>query len=131
MKILIAGATGAIGKPLIRFLQGFGHDVYGITQSAQKAALLQEKGVKPVLLNIFEKDTVLSSLKDIKPRVVVDMLTRLPKEYTPQAMKEAAIIDAETRMVGEGHLHEDSVICGVERAISHNLPDFGMKKDLI
>jgi uncharacterized protein YbjT (DUF2867 family) len=33
MKVLIAGATGAIGRPLVRLLLADGHEVVGITRT--------------------------------------------------------------------------------------------------
>ena len=37
MRILLAGATGAIGRPLIRCLKENGHTVFGLARSAQSA----------------------------------------------------------------------------------------------
>ena len=44
MKILIAGATGALGKPLVDLLVQDGHEIYGVTQSKENALLLAGKG---------------------------------------------------------------------------------------
>jgi nucleoside-diphosphate-sugar epimerase len=38
MRVLVAGATGAIGVPLVRDLVDHGHQVIGVTRSAQSAA---------------------------------------------------------------------------------------------
>ena len=40
MKVLVAGATGAIGRPLTRRLKAAGHDVIGTTRTAEGAARL-------------------------------------------------------------------------------------------
>ena len=34
MRVLVAGAAGVIGRPLIRRLAAAGHDVVGLTRSA-------------------------------------------------------------------------------------------------
>jgi len=34
MRVLLAGATGAIGRPLIRGLTQRGHNVFGLVRSA-------------------------------------------------------------------------------------------------
>ena len=40
MKILVAGATGAIGRPLIRCLKESGHAVLGLVRSADSGGSL-------------------------------------------------------------------------------------------
>ena len=104
MKILIAGASGAIGQPLIKVLIQNGHDVYGITHSKDRAQMIVEKGATPVILNILERDAVFSALSEIRPDVVIDMLTHLPKEYTPVAMRNAAEMDVKIRREGGSYL---------------------------
>jgi uncharacterized protein YbjT (DUF2867 family) len=44
MRILIAGATGAIGRPLLRRLRANQHEVFALTRSPAKAGL-QRLGV--------------------------------------------------------------------------------------
>ena len=41
MRIFIAGATGAVGQPLVRRLVAAGHDVTGMTRTERKAAVLR------------------------------------------------------------------------------------------
>ena len=42
MKILIAGATGAVGRPLVRRLRANQHEVFALTRSPDAAPALQE-----------------------------------------------------------------------------------------
>lgn len=44
MKVLIAGATGAIGGPLLRQLLADGHVVTAVTRSQQRAGALAATG---------------------------------------------------------------------------------------
>ncbi len=69
MKIFIAGATGAIGKPLVRQLRFDGQEVYGTTRSAAKGQMLSAEGAKPVQLDFFDKNALLKFLKEIKPDI--------------------------------------------------------------
>ena len=54
MKVLVAGATGAIGKRLIPLLVERGHSVTGMTRSASKADGLRSalSCVEPALSNL-------------------------------------------------------------------------------
>lgn len=104
MKILVAGASGAIGQPLLEVLILEGHEVYGITQSKERALIIAGKGAKPLILDVLNRDAVFSSVAAIKPDVVIDMLTRLPKEYTPESMRQIAEWDAKIRCEGGANL---------------------------
>ena len=44
MRILLAGATGAIGRPLIRCLKENGHTVFGLARSVSIAARAPRPG---------------------------------------------------------------------------------------
>lgn len=117
MKILVAGASGAIGLPLIDRLIYDGHDIYGITHSEDRARIIAAKGAKPVILDVLNREAVVSTVVQIKPDVVIDMLTSLPKEYTPTAMQNAAEGDAKIRREGGGNLQSAAEIHGAKRYI--------------
>jgi len=117
MKILVAGASGAIGQPLIDLLIQEGHEVHGITQSKEKALIIAGKGAKPLILNVLDREAVFSATANIKPDVVIDMLTRLPTEYTPEEKRKAAELDAHVRRTGGAHLQSAAETYGVKRYI--------------
>jgi nucleoside-diphosphate-sugar epimerase len=120
MKILLAGASGAIGQPLVDLLVQEGHEVHGITQSKEKGLIIAGKGAKPLILNVLDSAAVLSAFESIKPEVVIDMLTHLPKEYTPQAMREAAELDVRIRLEGGGNLQKAAEAFGTGRFIAQS-----------
>jgi nucleoside-diphosphate-sugar epimerase len=49
MRVLLAGATGAIGWPLIRGLKQHGHSVFGLVRSAESTRMLTEMGAEAVI----------------------------------------------------------------------------------
>src|SRR5204863_31 len=49
VRVFIAGASGAIGRPLVRRLREAGHDVVGMTRSEEHAAALRAQGAEPVV----------------------------------------------------------------------------------
>ncbi|MEA2186123.1 MAG: hypothetical protein QOK16_1134 [Solirubrobacteraceae bacterium] len=77
MKIFLAGATGAIGKPLIRELKEHGHDVIGTTRSEAKAGELRVLGAEPVILDALDRDAVIAAVAQAKPDAIVHQLTAL------------------------------------------------------
>lgn len=117
MRVLVAGATGAIGKPLIESLIQTGQDTYGITHSEERARALAATGAKPLVVNVLDRDAVFTAMTRVKPDVVIDMLTSLPKEYTPETMRKAAEGDVKLRLEGGGLLHAAAEAAGVRRYI--------------
>src|SRR6266700_4042237 len=52
MKVLIAGATGALGIPLVRALKASGHEVIGITRTPGKSSRLEGLGAQPIVADV-------------------------------------------------------------------------------
>jgi nucleoside-diphosphate-sugar epimerase len=78
MKILVAGAAGAIGKQLLPRLVQAGHDVVGLTRSASHEGLVHELGATPVIADALDRDAVASAVGQAGPEVIVHELTALP-----------------------------------------------------
>lgn len=79
MRVLIAGATGAIGMPLSRRLQAAGHEVVGTTRSSGGSAKLTAVGVQPIVVDVLDRSALLAALKGVAADVVVHQLTALSK----------------------------------------------------
>ena len=56
MKVLLAGATGASGVPLVRRLITAGHEVTGITRTEAGASLMWDLGASSVLADALDRD---------------------------------------------------------------------------
>ena len=120
MKILIAGSSGAIGQPLVDMLVKDGHEVHGITQSKERALIIAGKGARPLILDVLNHDEVFSSIANLRPDIVIDMLTHLPKEYTPESMRKAAKLDAKIRCEGGANLQAAAEKYGAKRYIAQS-----------
>jgi NAD(P)-dependent dehydrogenase (short-subunit alcohol dehydrogenase family) len=77
MKVFVAGATGAIGRPLIQQLVASGHDVTGTTRSERKTALIEEAGARAVVLDILDADAVGQAVSKAEPDAIVHQATAL------------------------------------------------------
>ncbi|MBD2451258.1 NAD(P)-dependent oxidoreductase [Nostoc sp. FACHB-152] len=117
MKVLIAGATGAIGRPLVTQLIQAEYDVTGLTRSPQNANFLTQQGAKSEIIDIFDADAVHTTLSRIQPEVVIDLLTALPKNYAPESMSAATALDHRTRREGGANLQIAAQAAGVRRYI--------------
>jgi nucleoside-diphosphate-sugar epimerase len=77
MKVLVAGATGAVGRPLVRQLVARGHTVVGTTRSAEKLPLLRAWGADGVLMNGLDAVDVQDVVAEEKPDAIVHQMTAL------------------------------------------------------
>jgi nucleoside-diphosphate-sugar epimerase len=100
MRILIAGATGAIGRPLVRRLRANRHAVFALTRSLDSAPALKEIGAEPVIADALDAAAVKAAVGRIRPEAVINELTSLPRHYTPAEMQAAAERDRRVRVEG-------------------------------
>jgi nucleoside-diphosphate-sugar epimerase len=77
MKVLVAGATGALGKQLVPRLVAGRHDVVGMTRSAGKQDDLRALGARPVVADAFDAEQVARAVAEAEPEVIVHELTAL------------------------------------------------------
>jgi len=117
MKIFIAGATGAIGRPLVSQLLRAGHEVTGLARNDESANQLRVQGAAAAIADALDKQAVLDAVKRSAPEIVINQLTALPKRYRPETMKEAAPIDHRLRRDGGANLQAAAVAAGARRYI--------------
>ena len=117
MRVLIAGATGAIGRPLIRGLRVAGHTVFGLARSPESARVLAEAGAGEVTADALDAVAVRAAIARVQPHAVINELTSLPAHYTAAEMKAAAERDREVRIEGNANLLAALHDVGVRRYI--------------
>lgn len=100
MKILVAGATGVVGYPLVLHLLAKGHDVVALTRSSKKAQELAKQGVELAIADVFDQGAVKAAIAQAQPEIVIEQLTALPKTYPGQSMAAAATLNARLRLEG-------------------------------
>jgi nucleoside-diphosphate-sugar epimerase len=115
MNIFVAGASGAIGRPLIAELIQKDHKVTGMTRSNAGAKALKELGADVAQVSAFDVDALEESLRTSNAEIVIDELTSLPRH--PRDMPSAAAGDRKLRIEGGGNLFRAAQKCGVRRYI--------------
>jgi nucleoside-diphosphate-sugar epimerase len=115
MRVLIAGASGAIGRPLVRRLRANRHEVFALTRSPDSAPALKEIGAEAVIADALDAAAVKAAVGRIRPDAVINELTSLPRHYTPAEMKAAAERDHKVRLEGNINLLAALRDAGVRR----------------
>jgi nucleoside-diphosphate-sugar epimerase len=119
--IFLAGASGAIGRRLAPLLVAHGWRVVGSTRSQSKLSTLNELGVEPVVVDVFDAAKLQQILAAIRPAVVIHQLTDLP--YALDASQMAAALPRNARLRDEGtrNLIAAAVHAGSKRFIAQSI----------
>lgn len=115
MKVFVAGATGAIGRPLVAALVAARHEVVGMTSSERGLKVLRKHGADGVVVDALDFEAVNAAIGRVRPDAVIDELTSLPRDYTPEAMREAAERDRKLRLEGGRNVHHAAQAAGAKR----------------
>ena len=118
MRVFIAGASGAIGQPLVAELIRQGHTVLGMTHSATGTRKLANLGATVVQVSAFDAAAVETSLQQAKADVVIDQLTALPEH--PSQLADALPGDRKLRLEGGGNLYRAAKAAGVRRYLQQS-----------
>jgi len=99
MRVLVAGASGAIGRPLIPLLLRAGHEVTGTTRREERAAALRAAGAETIVCDLLDPAQARDAVASAHPEVVIDELTSLPQNFD---VRRSDIYDANDRIRSEG-----------------------------
>ena len=120
MRILIAGATGVIGRPLVAALIAHGHAVTGLARSAESAAVLSGLGAETVVADVLDREATTTAAVEAQPDIVIDQLTALPRDYRPESLRAAIAATGVVRTVGGENLYTAAVAAGARRYLAQS-----------
>lgn len=121
MRVLVAGATGAIGRPLVTQLLAAGHDVSALVRDEQKAALVRAAGVQPQIADVFDPISVQRAALAARPEVVIGQLTALPKQMDIRRYEVALQATNRLRRESTPHLIDAARQAGARRLIVQSI----------
>ena len=79
MRVLVAGASGVIGRPLVQGAREAGHERRGHDALERKAEELRALGAEPVVVDARDTDALQAAVVAARPEVVINQLTNLPQ----------------------------------------------------
>lgn len=86
MKVVVAGATGVIGRRAIPTLSAAGHEVTGLVRPGSDASVVQAMGARAIVADALDRDGLSRAMKLAAPDVVVNMLTAIPADLNPKKL---------------------------------------------
>lgn len=121
MRVFLAGATGAIGRPLVRMLVADGHEVTGMTRSPAKAEGLRAAGARPVVADALDRPAVMRAVGEARPEAVIHQLTAIPARIDPRKVERDFALTNRLRTEGTRILVDAARAAGAERVIAQSI----------
>jgi nucleoside-diphosphate-sugar epimerase len=121
VKVFLAGATGAVGRPLVRRLVDNGHDVVGLTRTDERARWLYENSAQAVVGSALDTDWLKARVIEAQPEVVIDQMTNLPQKIGFRGLRRFYKHQNPLRIRGSGALLEGAVQAGARRLIAQSV----------
>jgi nucleoside-diphosphate-sugar epimerase len=117
MRVLLAGASGAVGTPLTRQLIAAGHEVVGITRSQASAERLRAAGAEAVVADVMDRDNLLTAVRDVRADAVMHEMTALNTTKIREAMQGTNNL----RTTGTAHLLAAARAVGAHRFLTQSI----------
>lgn len=121
MRVLVAGASGVIGQPLVKLLVAVGHSVIGTSRSPIKAAALRSRGVTPLVIDVYDARALGDAVAVARPEVIVHLVTDLPDRIDPDDMTDMTARNARIRIEGTRNLVTAAVRAGTRRLVAQSI----------
>jgi len=120
MKVLVAGATGALGKQLVPRLVTSDHEVVGMARSASKRQAVRDLGATPVVADALDPEDVARAVAEAQPEVIVHQLTALAGSLDMRHFDRDFAQTNRLRTEGTDHLLAAGRASGVRRFVAQS-----------
>jgi nucleoside-diphosphate-sugar epimerase len=120
MKILVAGATGALGKQLVPRLVAAGHEVVGMTRSESKRESLRAIGATAVVADALDQEQVARAVAEARPEAIIHELTALSGPIDYRNFDRTFAETNRLRTVGTDYLLAAGRAVGVRRFLAQS-----------
>jgi 2-alkyl-3-oxoalkanoate reductase len=120
MRIFVAGATGAVGRPLVPALIRAGHSVVGLTRTASKADFIRRMGAEPVVADGLDAAAIRTAVASAKPDVIIHEMTDLTGATDLRHFNRAFAASNRLRTQGTDYLLAAARESGVKRLIAQS-----------
>jgi nucleoside-diphosphate-sugar epimerase len=121
VRVFVAGATGVIGRVLMPKLIAAGHDVTGMTRTADRARQLRSQGAEAVVCDVLEAPALREAVGAARPEAIIHELTDLPARLDPRKYKRQLAATNRLRREGTSNLVAAAQAAGVARILAQSV----------
>jgi nucleoside-diphosphate-sugar epimerase len=124
MRVLVAGASGAIGTRLVPQLVDRGHEVIGTSRSAEKAERIRALGAVPVVVDLLDIAAVRRAVLEAAPEAIVHQATALADIDFSRNFDRTFAMTNRLRTEGTDALLGAAREAGVERFVAQSFASY-------
>jgi nucleoside-diphosphate-sugar epimerase len=100
MRVLVAGASGAIGRQLLPLLDAVGHETIALVHRTP----VQVDNGHVVTADALDRDALVTAVSEFEPEVVVNLLTAIPHSPNPRKFEREFAKTNRLRVEGTANL---------------------------
>jgi nucleoside-diphosphate-sugar epimerase len=124
MRVLVIGASGAIGARLVLQLRQQGHQVTGSSRSPAKAELLRGLGAEPVALDVLNGPAVRAAVAAARPDALIYQATALADASFSRNLDRSFAQTNRLRSEGTDHVLSAAREAGVGKIIAQSFAPY-------
>lgn len=79
MRVLVAGATGVLGRATVPALLAAGHEVYGLARTPQALLTVDKMGAQAVRGDLLDAISLKATVDAARPEAIVNLATAIPR----------------------------------------------------
>jgi nucleoside-diphosphate-sugar epimerase len=120
MRVLVAGANGAVGRRLVPMLVAHGHDVIGTTTNPKGLEAIQAQGAEAVVMDGLDGASVGQAVAQAQPDAIIHEMTALSGAPDFRHFDRWFALTNRLRTEGTEHLLAAAKASGVKRFVAQS-----------
>ena len=124
MRVMVVGASGAIGARLLPQLTGRGHEVIGTFRSPGRAERVRALGAQPVALDLLDPAAVARAVLETEPEVIIHQATALASMRFSRSLDRSFAPTNQLRTEGTDALLAAARQAGVRQFIAQSFAPY-------
>ena len=120
MRVLVVGASGAVGTRLVPQLVERGHEVIGTFRSPGRGKSLEALGAKAVQLDVLDRRAVRETVLEVEPEAIVNEATALAEANFSRSLDRSFTDTNRIRVEGTDALLAAAWEAGVQRFVAQS-----------
>ena len=124
MRVLVVGASGAIGRRLVPQLASRGHEVIASSRSAGRAERLRTLGAEPIVLDVLDPAAVRAAVAAARPEAIVYQATALANSGFSRRLDRTFAPTNRLRTEGTDNMLAAAGEAGVRRFVAQSFAPY-------